>query len=84
MSATTRLEQPRHFKTAGGGIKLMLCRIERVRVKQALKKINLSSAELESLQAQRQELDDEMEMIPQEQKRVKINASENSNIFLES
>ncbi len=62
----------------------MLCRIERVRVKQALKKINLSSAELESLQAQRQELDDEMEMIPQEQKRVKINASENSNIFLES
>jgi len=73
-----------HLNNAGDGIELKLFRIKRVGVNQALKNINLSVAKLESLQTQRQELDNEIEWLTKDLKRLKIDASEKRKTFLET
>ena len=84
VSYTKAKEKANHFNNARDGIELKLFRIERVRIKKALKNRNLSVAELESLQAQRQELDDEIEWLTHEQKLLKTDALEKRKTFLET
>ncbi len=75
VSYTKTKDKSDQFNTNGGGIELKLFRIERVQVNQVLKNRNLAEEERDSLQTQWQELDDEIEALSQEQKRIKANAS---------
>jgi hypothetical protein len=84
ISYTKAKEKSDQFNTTGGAIELKLFRIERVRVNQALKNRNLAEEERNALQTQRQELDDEIEALSQEQKRLKADASGKRKTFLES
>ncbi len=84
VSYTKAKDKSDQFNTSGGAIELKLFRRERVRVNQALKNRNLSEEERDSLRAQRQELDDEIEALSQEQKRLKVDASSKRKTFLES
>ncbi len=61
VSYTKARDKSEKFNTNGGAIKLKLFRIKRVHVNQALKIRNLSEEEKDSMQVQRQELDDGIE-----------------------
>lgn len=83
-SYTKARDKSNHFNGAGDGVELKLFRIERARVNQALKNRNLPVAEVELLQAQRQELDDEIAWLTQWQKNLKKDASEKRKTFLDA
>ena len=72
------------FNTTGGSVELKLFRIERVRLNQSLKGRNLTQEDREALLAQRQEIDDEIESLTQEQKRLKADASAKRKAFMEA
>lgn len=83
-SYTKAKELSNHFNTTGQGIDLKLFRIERARINQALKNRNLPVAEIEAMQAQKQELDEEIEWLSQEEKRLKTDASAKRKTFLDA
>ena len=72
------------FNTTGGSVELKLFRIERVRLNQSLKGRTQTQEDREALLAQRQEIDDEIESLTQEQKRLKADASAKRKAFMEA
>jgi len=72
------------FSTTGGSVELNMYRLERVHLTQALKPRNLTQDERDSLLAQRQELDDAIKSLLDQQKRLKADASAKRKIFAEA
>jgi hypothetical protein len=72
------------FSTTARSIELNMYRLERVHLTQALKPRNLTQDERDSLLAQRQELDDAIKSLLDQQKRLKADASAKRKIFAEA
>jgi hypothetical protein len=72
------------FNTTGGSVELKLFRIERVRLNQSLKGRTQTQEDREALLAQWQKIDDEIESLIQEQKRLKTDALAKRKAFMEA
>jgi hypothetical protein len=70
-----------YFNTTGGSVELNMYRLERVHLMQALKPRNLTQEARDSLLAQRQELDDAIKSLSDEQKLLKTDSSLNQRIL---
>jgi hypothetical protein len=72
------------FSTSGGSVELNMYRLERAHLTQALKPRNLTQDERDSLLAQRQELDNAIKSLSDQQKQLKADASPKWKIFAEA
>ncbi len=69
------------FSSSGGSVELKHFRLKKVWINQSLRERNLSAESKESLHAKRQELDDAIESLVKEQKRLKEDATSKRKIF---
>ncbi len=72
------------FNSTGGSVELKLFRIERVHINQSLKGRNLMQESRQALLDQRQKNDDEIELLVQEQKRLKADALLKRKAYMEA
>ena len=70
------------FSSTGGSVELKLFRLEKVRVNQSLRDRNLSVENRNSLLLEREELDDAIAPLLEEQKRLKEDAASKRKIYL--
>ena len=70
------------FSSTGGSVELKLFRLEKVRVNQSLRDRNLSVENRNSLLLEREELDDAIASLLEEQKRLKEDVASKRKIYL--